>query len=182
MPGAPRACVQLAPGPFPCSQSHPPPTPGSAHTLLGESRTVKANLPPAAEGDLGEGPGELCAPEPSESPPVLPVGPEIKGQTDLRGMWLPQVGGALLRAGADGQPSSASSRGAGPREGHQAPAGAAAEAGPAQHCQPPGGPPAQWAWQAGPQVSGLGGGRVMEVTGLLRSGPQWLRPEAPQPG
>nr|XP_030706623.1 cilia- and flagella-associated protein 100 [Globicephala melas] len=109
-------------------------------------------------------------------------GPEIKGQTDLRGMWLPQVGGALLRAGADGQPSSASSRGAGPREGHQAPAGAAAEAGPAQHCQPPGGPPAQWAWQAGPQVSGLGGGRVMEVTGLLRSGPQWLRPEAPQPG
>lgn len=160
----------------------PPPTPGSAHTLLGESRTVKANLPPAAEGDLGEGPGELCAPEPSESPPVLPVGPEIKGQTDLRGMWLPQVGGALLRAGADGQPSSASSRGAGPREGHQAPAGAAAEAGPAQHCQPPGGPPAQWAWQAGPQVSGLGGGRVMEVTGLLRSGPQWLRPEAPQPG
>ncbi|XP_060164140.1 cilia- and flagella-associated protein 100 isoform X4 [Globicephala melas] len=78
-------------------------------------------------------------------------GPEIKGQTDLRGMWLPQVGGALLRAGADGQPSSASSRGAGPREGHQAPAGAAAEAGPAQHCQPPGGPPAQWAWQAGPQ-------------------------------
>nr|XP_033719637.1 cilia- and flagella-associated protein 100 [Tursiops truncatus] len=109
-------------------------------------------------------------------------GPEIKGQTDLRGMWLPQVGGALLRAGADGQPSSASSRGAGPREGHQAPAGAAAEAGPAQHCQPPGGPPAQWAWQAGPQVSGLGGGWVMEVTGLLRSGPQWLRPEAPQPG
>ncbi|XP_029100203.1 cilia- and flagella-associated protein 100 isoform X2 [Monodon monoceros] len=72
-------------------------------------------------------------------------GPEIKGQTDLRGMWLPQVGGALLRAGADGQPSSASSRGAGPKEGHQAPAG------PAQHCQPPGGPPAQWACQAGPQ-------------------------------
>lgn len=158
------------------------PPPGSAHTLLGELLALKANLPPAAEGDLGEGPGELCAPEPSESPPVLPVGPEIKGQTDLRGMWLPQVGGALLRAGADGQPSSASSRGAGPKEGHQAPAGAAAEAGPAQHCQPPGGPPAQWACQAGPQVSGLGGGWATEVTGLLRSGPQWLRPGAPQPG
>lgn len=158
------------------------PPPGSAHTLLGELPALKANLPLAAEGDLGEGPGELCAPEPSESPPVLPVGPEIKGQTDLRGMWLPQVGGALLRAGADGQPSSASSRGAGPKEGHQAPAGAAAEAGPAQHCQPPGGPPAQWACQAGHQVSGLGGGWATEVTGLLRSGPQWLRPGAPQPG
>ncbi|XP_068414557.1 LOW QUALITY PROTEIN: cilia- and flagella-associated protein 100 [Eschrichtius robustus] len=78
-------------------------------------------------------------------------GPEVKGQTGLRGMWLPQLGGALLRAGAHGQPSSASSRGAGPKEARQAPAGGAAKAGPVRHSPPPAGHPAQCAWQAGPQ-------------------------------
>ena len=86
MPGAPGACVQPAPGPgpgpFPRLQSPP----GSAHTLLGELPALKANLAPAAEGALGEGPGEPCAPEPPEAPPLLPVGPEVKAQTGLRGM------------------------------------------------------------------------------------------------
>ncbi|XP_047651873.1 cilia- and flagella-associated protein 100 isoform X3 [Phacochoerus africanus] len=45
------------------------------------------------------GPGELCAPEPSGSPPLLPVGPGIKGKTGFRGTWLPQAGGALPQAG-----------------------------------------------------------------------------------
>lgn len=45
------------------------------------------------------GPGEPCAPEPSGSPPLFPVGPGIKGKTGFRGTWLPQAGGALPQAG-----------------------------------------------------------------------------------
>ncbi|NIG58311.1 coiled-coil domain-containing protein [Pontoporia blainvillei] len=49
------------------------------------------------KGGLREGPGELCAPEPSENPPVLPVGPETKGQTDLREEQGPKKPAKLLQ-------------------------------------------------------------------------------------
>lgn len=38
MPGAPRACVQLAPGPFPCSRS--PPAPRAQPTHSWENRRL----------------------------------------------------------------------------------------------------------------------------------------------